>query len=214
MEPEVLLLHSKEPSTHHYSEPDKSHPTSWSSILITKFIYTRVFQAFSLSHFPPPKSRINSFLPLHVTCPAHPILFYLITRIIFGAQELPLSSSLCSLFHNSVTSLLLGPNILLNTLISNALNLRSSLNVSHQALHLYKTTGKIIFLRFLHFSLLGSKLEDKRFCTERKQAFSDFNQLLISSWMEYWFVTVVPKYLNCSILQRVYYQFVQCDFFS
>jgi hypothetical protein len=27
---------------------------------------------------------------------------------------------------------------------------------------------------------LGSKLEDKRFCTERKQTFSDFNQPLIS----------------------------------
>ena len=30
----------------------------------------------------------------------------------------------------------------------------------------YKTTGKVVFLRILVFTLLDSKLEDKRFCTE------------------------------------------------
>jgi hypothetical protein len=38
---------------------------------------------------------------------------------------------------------LLGPNILLNTLFSNTLSLRSSLNVSDQISHPYKTTGKV-----------------------------------------------------------------------
>jgi hypothetical protein len=38
----------------------------------------------------------------------------------------------------------LGPNTLLNTLFSNTLSLRSSINVSDQFSHPYKTTGKII----------------------------------------------------------------------
>jgi hypothetical protein len=43
-------------------------------------------------------------------------------------------------------------------------------------------------------------MEDKTFCTEWCQAFPNFNLLLISSWIEFLFVNVVPKYLNCSSL--------------
>jgi hypothetical protein len=45
-----------------------------------------------------------------------------------------------------VTSSLLGPNTPLSTLFSNTFSLRSSLSVSDQASHTYKTTGKIIVL--------------------------------------------------------------------
>jgi hypothetical protein len=51
--------------------------------------------------------------------------------------------------------------------------------VSDQVSHAYKTTGKIRVLYI--FKCLGSKLEDKRFCTEWQQAFPDFSLLLISS---------------------------------
>jgi hypothetical protein len=48
------------------------------------------------------------------------------------------------------------------------------------------------------FQLLDIKLEDKRFRTEWEQALPDFSLLLISSWIEPWFVKVVPKNLNFS----------------
>jgi hypothetical protein len=54
----------------------------------------------------------------------------LITRTTFGEQYRSLSLSLCSFLHSPVTSSPLGPNILLNTLFSNTLSLRSSLSVS------------------------------------------------------------------------------------
>jgi len=70
----------------------------------------------------------------------------LITRIIFAEQYRPLSSSLYSFIHSPVTSSLVDPNILLSTLFSDTLSLRSSLSVSDQISPPYKTTFKIIVL--------------------------------------------------------------------
>ena len=75
--------------------------------------------------------------------PSYNILLDLITPITYGEQYRSLSSSLCSFLHSPVTSSLLGPNILLSTLFSNTLLLRSSLTVSDQVSHPYKKSGKI-----------------------------------------------------------------------
>ena len=80
--------------------------------------------------------------PIHATCPAQLILPDFITRTILGEGYRTLSSSLCSYLHFPVPSSLPGPNILLNSLYSNTLSLRSSLNISDQVSHPYKTTGR------------------------------------------------------------------------
>ena len=88
--------------------------------------------------FPHQNPARTSLLP-H-TC--HLILLNLITRKIFGEYR-TLSSSLCSLLYSPSTSTHLGPNILLNTLFSSSLSLRSSLNVSDQIPHSYKPQAKL-----------------------------------------------------------------------
>jgi len=68
-----------------------------------------------------------------------------------------------NLLYSPITSSLLGPNILLNTMFSNTLRFLSSRIVNDQVSHPYKTTGKIIVLYILIFKVLDSNLEDKRF---------------------------------------------------
>ena len=65
-----------------------------------------------------------------------------------GEQYKSFSSSLCNLLHSPVTSSLLGPNILLNTMFSNILSFLSSRNVNDQVSRPYKTTDKIIYVDY------------------------------------------------------------------
>jgi hypothetical protein len=65
-----------------------------------------------------------------------------------------------------MSSYLLGPNVLLNTLFSKPLSLCSSLKVRDQVSHPYSTTGKITVLYILIFRFLDTRREDKRFWTE------------------------------------------------
>ena len=99
--------------------------------------------------------------PIHATRHAHHIPLDLITRTILGEQYRSLSSSLCNFLHFPVTSPLLGPNIPLNILFSNTLSLRSSLNISDQVSHPYKTTGEIIVVYILIFKFVKANWKTK-----------------------------------------------------
>ena len=129
----------------------------------------------------PTKSLYTPLLsPIPPTFPIRLVFLHFITRIIFDEECRFLSSSLWSFLYSPATSSLLGPNFPLNTLLSNTLILRSSLNTGDHNWHPYQTKGKIIILYVLLFLLLDRQLEDKIFCTELLQAFPDFILLLIS----------------------------------
>jgi hypothetical protein len=79
--------------------------------------------------------------------PFHSSQFYHPHNIVGGVQIINLLNMkfaplLCYLIP-------LRPNILLNTLFSDTLSLRSSLNISDQVSHPYNTTGRIIILYIL-----------------------------------------------------------------
>jgi len=127
------------------------HPTSWRSILVLHSHLSWVSHAVSFPQVSQPNFVYVSLLP-HTCCmPAHLILLDFITRKILSEEYKSFSSSLCRFLHSLVTSSLLGTNVLLNTLFSNSLSLRSSLSVSDHVSHPHKTTGKIIFLYILIF---------------------------------------------------------------
>ena len=139
-------------------------PLSWVSSI--QSIYAWVSQVVSFPHVSYQNPVYASLLLIRSTCHAHLILLDFITRTTSGKEYRPLSSSRCSFLHSLVTSSLLGPNILLNTLFSSTLSLRSFLNVSDQVSHPYKTRDKIIVLYIMDSKFCDSKLEDKMFCTE------------------------------------------------
>ena len=172
MEPEGSLPNSQEPISCPYPEPDQSNPCPQCHFLKTHFNIKPPHLCLGLPRglFPTgfPTKTLYTPLPSHIssTCPAHLILLDLVTWLIICEEYRSLSSSLCSFLHSPVTSFLVGPNILLSTLLLNTHSLHSSLNMSDQVSHLHKITGKILILCTLLFIFLYSKLEDKTFCTK------------------------------------------------
>jgi hypothetical protein len=92
--------------------------------------------------------------PIRSTCPAYVILDS-VTRTLFGEAYRSLSSSLCIFLYSPVTLSLVGPNILLNTLFSNTLSLRFSLNVSDRVSHPYKTYWRCAYIYWLLLAILN-----------------------------------------------------------
>jgi hypothetical protein len=137
--PQGSLPYSQVPATCPYPEPAWSSPYTHapfpedaSNIILPS---TPGSPEWSPSlRFPYQNPVYASTLSIRATCPARHIHLDLIVRTVLYRS---LSSSLCSFLHSLVTSSLLGQNIVLNTLFSKILSLRSSFNVSDQVSHPY-----------------------------------------------------------------------------
>jgi len=113
MQPESSLPHSQVPATCPHpsrSSPHPHIPLPEDSSYYDPPIYVWVFQVVSFPQVSPPKPLYMPLLSsIRSTCPAHRILFDLITRTTFGEQYRSLSPSLCCSPHSPVTPSLSPP---------------------------------------------------------------------------------------------------------
>jgi len=154
--------------------------------LIYSWVFLQVVSSLRFSNQNP----VCTSLSICTTYPTHLFLLDLIIRI-FVEEYRSLISSICSFLHSPVILSLLGPNIFLSTLFSNTLILHSSLSMSDQISHPYKTTGKKNYSSvYLNLYILGEQ-------TGRFQTFDMF-------WMLYAFFWVIPWYLNFVCQSELY----------
>ena len=158
------------PATCPCPEPDQSNPCPPSRLLKTHFniifTFARGYSKWTLSLRFTLQNSVHTSARLHafyMPCLIH--FLNLITRIIFG-EEYSSLGSLHSVLHSPVTPCLFGQNILLNTLFSNALSLRSFLSVNNNVSKPYKLIGYNVLQYTLIFILLDTKLENKKIYTQ------------------------------------------------
>ena len=145
--------------------------------------------------------------PIRATCLTHLIL-HLVTRIIFKECK-SWSSYLCSLLHFHLASSFLGPNISL-TPYSRTPSAYVPFSTWHTKMRTpNKTSGKIkvLFVSIYIFRVRNWKTEDPAPNGSKHSLAS-----VVSSSMEFVYITVVPKYLNFPPFQRIYYPSLCCEF--
>ena len=138
--------HKHPPPVSILGQPNPVHISTSHLLVIHPILSTHLRLGVPSGHFPsgfPTKTLYTPLSsPICATCPDHLILLDFITRTILGEQYKSFSSLLCNFLHSPVTSSLLVPNILLNTMFSNTLSFHSSRSVNNQVSHPYKTTDK------------------------------------------------------------------------
>jgi hypothetical protein len=165
----------------HYNINLPSRPRSYKWSLSFRFFNQNIVCIY-LSH------------PCYMPHPSRPFRLDHLNNIWWSVQVMNLLIMQCSPATSSVSIL----NILLGTLFSYTLNVYSFVRLRDQVSHPDRTTGKFMVLYVLIFMLLETRRKDSRSWNKWQQAWSEYKLILNSSWMAFWFVTVVPKCFNCA----------------
>jgi hypothetical protein len=148
--------------------------------------------------------------PIRAACPSHLILIHLITPIIFGEAHGSRRSSLCSVIHSRYLVPLM-PKYSPQTLLSSALSLCSSLNVTRPRFTPTQNKRKNYCSVYFNIYIFGQPNGRLKILQQMIASISWLQSALISSWMQFWFVRVVPKYLNFATLSEGLSTILHCD---
>ena len=176
-------------------------PNSGRSILLlTSHLCRGIPSGLFPSGFPTKTLHAHLPSPTSATCPTHLILLDMIIRTKFGEEYISVSSSLCSFIYSRYL-----------------IPLRSKYTPQHPILKhpqpmfipQYKQPSFTPIQNnrqnyssvYLNLYIFGQQTGRQKFL-HQMIASPYFNLLLISSWIEFWFVSVAPKHLNCSTLMQ------------
>jgi hypothetical protein len=151
MKPRGSLPHSQEPATCPYPVPDRfstcAPPTFRKSILIISSHLRVGLPSGSFPQVFPLKPCLTLYSPPYVLHAPPTSVFFILSPKLYLVRTTEHKAPCYVVFSTPPppASCLLRPNVLLSTLFSKTLSLHSSLNVSDQVSHPYKTTGTIMF---------------------------------------------------------------------
>jgi len=131
-------------------------------IILSSHLFLCIPRGLFLSGFP--TKTLYKLIRLHacyMPLPSHSSPF-LISGNMSGENYISFNSSQFSFLHCNVTTSLLDPNILLNTLLSHTLILRPSLNGSNEFSQIDERKEAITILCILTFIYLERMLEETR----------------------------------------------------
>jgi hypothetical protein len=143
--------------------------------------------------------------PIHITppyfCKIHFNIIFLLVSFSFWWLYLMKSTSYKAphaVFPTSYSSLF-SPHNPLNALFSNTLSPHSSFSVTDQVSRSYKTADKLVLYVYFNFYSFRQEMIRQKVLN---WLVVEFNLLLISSWIKFSIVTVIPKYFNFATFSK------------
>ena len=171
------------------------HPNYlWSILILSSHLHLGLASG-RLWKFSPPQHVMHFSSPLtcHTSCPSHPHWYDDSSNILWAAPivKLPLWNFLNFLVSFSLS----GPNISPSPLFLNSHSLCSSVSVRHEGSHPHKRRKSCRYVYFI-LCVFGCRTGKQKVLDQMVVGILWILSLLVFSYVQFWFVGAILKYLN------------------